>query len=237
MKIKQQLLAVSAVLSLSYASSSAAVLAGWDFSSITNYGASPYSSATTAANTTNGGIVRGSGIATSGTPAAAAWGGTGFSATTAATALTANELITMAITATPGFQLSLSDIGAYNVSRSPTGPTTGQWQFQLGAGSFTDIGTPITWGAITTSAGNAQAGIVLSGIPSLQNIASANTVTLRLLTWGATAAAGKFYLNDPLVTTANDFTINGKVGAVPEPQLITLLGSLGLVSLLRRRRH
>ena len=52
----------------------ATVIAGWDFSTVTSYGSSPYA-ATAATNTTVGGLTRGSGLGTSGTAANAAWGG------------------------------------------------------------------------------------------------------------------------------------------------------------------
>ena len=49
--------------------------------------------------------------------------------------------------------MSLSDIAAYNVRRSASGPSTGLWQYKVGSGFYVDIGTPITWGAVTTATG------------------------------------------------------------------------------------
>ena len=52
-------------------------IAGWSPASLTAYGPSPWSSTTTNANLTVGGLTRGSGVGISGTAAAAAWGGRG----------------------------------------------------------------------------------------------------------------------------------------------------------------
>lgn len=218
-------------------SSSAAVLAGWDFSPLSGASSTSLAATTAASNLTVGNLTRGSGISTPGSGAANTFGGDGFitSSPTEAAAITANEFVTVAITASTGFTVSFSDIAAYNIRRSSTGPTTGQWQYQLGAGSFVDIGTDITWGTTTSSAGNAKASIDLSGISALQNIAASTAVTFRVVTWGATGATGTWYLNDPADTVANDFIINGSVTAVPEPST-ALLGGLGLLALLRRRR-
>jgi hypothetical protein len=139
----------------------------------------------------------------------------------------------VAITANTVFTVSFSDIASYKIRRSATGPSTGQWQYQLGVGAFENIGSAITWGSTTSATGNTQAAIDLSAIPSLQNVAAGTPVTFRVVTWGATNTGGTWYLNDPLDTTPNDFIINGTV--IPEPSS-ALLGGLGLLALLRRRR-
>ena len=196
-------------------STRAAQIAGWDFSPIlatSNWGASPYATTSADPNVTVVGLTRNWTTGT-GTPAAAGWGGNNFSLTanTEAAAITANNTATFSLTAKAGWQLSISDIPAYNIRRSASGPSTGIWQYQVGSGSFTDIGSPITWGSTTTAAGNAQSAITLSGITALQNVAAGTVVTFRLVTWGATTAGGTWYLNDPAKTTAIDFAVNGTV--------------------------
>lgn len=243
MKRKSITLAVTAFSALAAVtqSSSAAVLAGWDFDplagGLNNFGASPLSATTAAANLTVGGLTRGSGVGTTGTGAANAWGGNDFiiATPTEAAAITANEFATVGITASTGFTVSYDNIAAYNIRRSATGPSTGQWQYQLGSGSFVDIGTDITWGGTTTAVGNTQPLINLTGISALQNVAAGTAVTFRAVTWGATSTGGTWYLNDPVGAAGNDFVINGTVTAVPEPSS-ALLGGLGLLALLRRRR-
>src|SRR5665213_1960801 len=142
-----------------------ASLAGWDMSGLADYGASPLAPTDSDPNLAVGGLTRGSGIGTSGTAAAKAWGGNGF--TTAdnseVLAIAGGKFVTFTITADSGYELSIASISAYNIRRSSTGPTTGIWQYEVGSGSFIDIGSPITWGSTTTSAGNSASTIDHSG--------------------------------------------------------------------------
>jgi autotransporter-associated beta strand protein len=167
-------------------------------------------------NITIVGLTRGPGVGTINSGAAGAWGGNGWDGTaTLADAITRGDFATFTMTANAGYAMSLQSFDAYNVRRSSSGPTTGQWQYQLGAsGTFADIGSPITWGSTTTAAGNAQAAITLSGISSLQNIAAGTTVTFRIVNYGASSSGGTWYLNDPSKTTALDFTVNGTITPV-----------------------
>jgi len=195
------------------------VLAGWDFDVLPggsgNFGPSPFAPGTTAANLTAGGLTRGTGFTTTGTGASNGWGGTGLDGqTTAAGAINVNDFVTFTLTANPTYEMSLSSISAYNVRRSSTGPTSGLWQYQVGSGSFTDIGSTITWGSTTTGAGNAQSAIDLSAISALQGIAASTTVTFRLALWGASGSGGTWYLNDPPTASSDlDFIVNGTVAA------------------------
>lgn len=188
-------------------------IAGWDFSGYTGGGASPQSPTTNNANVSVTGLTRGSALGTSGSPAGNAWGTsvsvTNLSSATAAVA--SNSFATFAVKANSGFTLSLSNIAAYNVRRSGTGPTTGQWQYSTNGTAFTDIGTPITWGTTTTSSGNAQTAINLSGISALQSLPSSVTVTFRVVVWGATGTSGSWYLNN--FQTNSDFILTGAVVA------------------------
>src|SRR5690554_6899099 len=130
-------------------------LAEWTPVTVTatdGFGQSPFTASTTADNLVVGGLTRGSGIGTTGTPAANAWGGNSFTATSAIEAIDENEFVTFTIMADAGYTFSVAGIEPYNIRRSTAGPTTGQWQYQLGSGSFVDIGTPITWGTTTSNA-------------------------------------------------------------------------------------
>jgi hypothetical protein len=196
-------------------------LVAWDLSTLpggsNNFGPSPFAATSIAATVSTSGLIRGSGITASGTGAASAWGGTGFNATstTEASGIAASDYVTFSITAGTGFSLYLSGIEAYNIRRSGTGPTTGIWQYQIGAGSFVDIGSAITWGGTTTAAGNSEAAIDLSGIAALQNVAAGTVITFRIINWGATGTAGTWYINDPSKTTASDFGLIGNTVCVP----------------------
>jgi fibronectin-binding autotransporter adhesin len=194
------------------------MLAGWDFSTIAGaadfYGPSPFAPAYTGAGITTSGLVRGSGISTTGgTSPNNAWGGINFLASTdAATGIAANRFATVTISSTN--LLNLTEISAYNIRRSSTGPTMGQWQYQVGAGAFVDIGSPITWGLNTSAAGNPQTAIDLSGISALQGLPANTNVTFRIIPYAATGTMGTWNFNDPTDTTAIDFSIRGAYGAI-----------------------
>ncbi|WP_417429629.1 T9SS type A sorting domain-containing protein [Halpernia sp.] len=187
-------------------------LAEYTFASLAggtnDYGTSPLTATTTDPSLTVGGLTRGSGIGTTGSGAAAAWGGNDFTSTDAASAITSNEFATFTITVKTDYKVSLATISKYNIRRSGTGPTSGQWQYQIGAGSFVNIGSAITWGSGTNSSGNEQAAIDLNAISALQNLAAGTVVTFRILVFGASATGGTWYINSK--GTSKTLTVLGK---------------------------
>jgi len=70
------------------------------------------------------GLTRGSGVGTSGTAAARAWGGVGFAATSEATAITTNEIVTFGGAVSNGYTVSYTTISTFNYRRSGTGPAS-----------------------------------------------------------------------------------------------------------------
>jgi hypothetical protein len=227
------------VTALSFASTfplsaSAETLMGWDFSTLTggsaNFGPSPMAATTSAAAITVGGLTRGVGVgSTAGSGAARAWGGNAWNGNaTLDAAIAAGDFITFSLTPLAGYSMSLSDVAPYNVRRSSAGVNTGQWQYQVSTGAFTDIGTPITWGSDFTATGNLQQTITLSGISDLQNVPAGTSVTFRVVNWNASGALGTWYLNSLSTTADLDFVINGNLTAVPEPSTVASLIS-GLV--------
>ena len=223
---------------------SASLVAGWDFSNLTggigNFGPNTLAAASSDANVTVNGLTRGNGVTTPASTNAAshAWGGAGWMSTNESQAAQNGDYVSFGFTAGEGYLLSLNAINAYNVRHSSSGPIYGRWQYQVGGGEFVNIGSTITWGSVTNSAGNPQAGIELGGIESLQNLAAGTTVTFRLLNWSASGANGTWYLNDPGSQSGGplDFVVEGTVTATPAPGAIALLGAVGLVA-NRRRRH
>ena len=211
------------------------VLAGWDFSGQTggngNFGTNPLAVTTQSSDVTVGSLTRGTGFGTlTGSGAAANWGSVNFTVSgTLAGEITANKYYTTTITANTGKQVSLKSISAYNIRRSGTGPTTGQWQYQIGSNAFVNIGSPITWGGTTSAAGNSQAAIDLSGITALQEVLYTDTITIRLVSYGATGTGGTNYLRDLSNTTGNDFIINGNVTVPNTPPTLTADSSLNTV--------
>lgn len=170
-------------------------LAGWNMTGLSGYGNSPFAPDVANANLTIGGLTRGSGVGTSGTAAASGWGGVSWNVSNASAAISGNKFAVFSVAANSGYNVSFSSISAYNIRRSGTGPTTGQWQYKIGTGAWTDIGSAITWGGVTTASGNPQSAIDLSSISALQNISPLTTVEFRILNWGATAAGGTWYIN------------------------------------------
>jgi MYXO-CTERM domain-containing protein len=243
-----------AMIGASAANAAVVTVAGWDFSTIagvtaTNpgtaqgFGAQDYAASVTASGLSVGGLNRASGISstlTNGSSSAAkGWGGQniGTSSVDSATAISNSKYIYFTISTDASSNLSLSSIDAYNARRSSSGPTTGLWQYAVGSGSYSNIGSAVTFGSTTTSSGNAQTAISLATISGLQNIAASTTVTFRLLLWTPTTGAGTgtWYLNGQSATTDPDFKLSGEVTSVPAPGAIALLGVAGLVGSRRRR--
>ena len=210
-----------------------AQLAKWDFSGLPggsgNFGPNPMTVTTNDANVTVGGLTRGSGVGTSGTGAAKAWGGNRFTTASEADAIAGNTFATFTITANSGYALSLSDIPIYNIRHSATGPTNGIWQYQVGSGSFVDIGGAIAWGTNTTSAGNDQSAITLSGISALQNVPAGSVVTFRMVSWGGTSTNGTWYFNDQ-TSGSRDLIVNGDLSPLVLTEPTTQATSVAFAS-------
>jgi hypothetical protein len=216
-----------------------ATIASWNFTGVSGYGASPLAPNNGEdANVSVVGLTRGSGVGTGGTAAGNAWGGNAWDGTTSLNeAVAAGKFATFSVKADSGYKLSLAGFDAYNIRRSGTGPTTGQWQYSLDGANFTSIGGPITWGSNTTSAGNAQSAVDLASIGALQNIDAATTVTFRLANWNASGSGGTWYLNGG--GAVKTFTVFGSAEVVPEPATAALagFGLIGLAISARRRQQ
>ena len=178
------------------------VLAGWDVSGLSEYGTSPLTASSTNPNITIGGLTRGSGVGTGGTAAWDAWGGTTWNSANLLNAINANQFVTFTLSPKVGYTLFLASISAYKIRKSDTGPITGQWQYQIGSGSFTDIGSAITWGTN-------NAAIDLTEISALQSLPQGTTVTFRIVNYNASSSSGTWYINDLTIDAGNDFAING----------------------------
>lgn len=199
-------------------------IVGWEMNGLTAYGTSPFPPSTKDTNVTSSGLTRGAGFTTSGSAAGHAWGGNGLNETTFADAVTGSDFASFTVAPTADQKVSISSIAAYNVRRSGTGPTTGQWQYSIDGTNFTNIGSAITWGGTTTAAGNSQSAISLSGISALQNVTHPAQITLRVVLWGASSTGGTWYIKD--FETGDDFIVLGTVEAAGDdetpPQLVSL---------------
>lgn len=191
------------------------ILAGWNVSALSNYGPSPLSPTTNAAHLAVEGLTRGAGVGTGGTAAARAWGGTVWTSASAAAAISSDRCATFSAAASNGYTLSFAAISRFDYRRSPTGPTNGLLQCQLGTGDF------ITLAAVTYptagSGGASLSPILLSSIPALQNIGPGTNVTFRIVNWAGTSSAGTWYIFDVANSAASDFEVLGTVAPAVTP--------------------
>ena len=225
------LMAAGTCAMIAASASNAAVVAGWSFTGLTGYGDSPLPATSSDANVTVGGLTRGSGMGTAGTAAANAWGGSmGAARVDAAAAITASQFATFTVTAAAGYAVSFSQIDAYNVRRSNTGPASGQWQYAKGAGSYINIGSALSFTA-TNSGGTTMSAVDLSGISALQSVAAGSAVTFRMVMY-ANSGIGNFYFQNG---SGSGLSVSGTTAAIPAPGAVALIGLAGLVA--RRRRN
>jgi hypothetical protein len=181
-------------------------MVAWEMTGVLNGGSSPMAPTTVDNRVVVEGLTKGSGIGAVTT--GSAWGGNDFMGTDLATAVANNDFATFSVTPASGYQVSLAQIPAYNIRLSSTGPTTGIWQYRKGTGAFTNIGSSITWGTVTSGNYNPQPAIDLSGITDLQNVPAGTTVTFRVVTWSASGTAGTWYINN---ITGNDLAVLGTI--------------------------
>jgi 2',3'-cyclic-nucleotide 2'-phosphodiesterase (5'-nucleotidase family) len=195
----------------------AATVAGWDVNGQTgganNFGTSPLSVTTQDPNVTVGPLTRGSGVGTTGTGAARAWGGNTWTSTSEANAITANQFVSFTVTAAAGYRVSFSSIARFDYRRSATGAANGVLQYQVGAGGFVD-GPSLSYTS-TSSSGASLGPIDLSGQPNLQSIPGGTVVTFRIVNWGGTGSTGTWYIFDVANSTALDFDLQGTVVSSP----------------------
>ncbi len=215
-------------------SSYTGVLAGWDVSGQTSYGVSPLAAISNAPNVMVGGLTRGMGVGTSGTAASGgAWGGNGFNSSTETAAITASNFVTFAIGANAGYKVSYSSVSRFDYRRSGSGPATGVMQYQIGSGTFTSFVTNSY--TSTASSGASLATTDLSGIAALQNIGPGTNVTFRIVNYGASAAAGTWYIYDVVDGAALDFAISGTVVPLAGPP--ASVPALTLFSVTNQQMH
>jgi DNA/RNA endonuclease G (NUC1) len=199
------------------AGSGITTLAGWDMSPMTggngNFGPSPLAPTTNAANLTVGGLTRGTGVTTSNTGSARGWGGNGFTDGSADAAISANRYASFSSTANAGYKVSYTALSRFDYKRSPTGPTNGLVQYQIGTGTFNNLAT-VSYIPGTNSGGASLGPIDLTSIIALQNVSPGTAVTFRIVNWGATGSSGTWYIFDVANNTNTDLEIQGSVSPI-----------------------
>lgn len=183
--LKRKPFRICLFLFLILASSTHAQIASWSPSGLTAYGPSPWAPTASATGITVGGLTRGAGLATTGSPIANAWGAVNWAGA-------ANQDATFTVTANPGYTVSFS---TFNLSyrRSNTGPNTGTLEYTFGSSStYTVIGT-LTNLSSTLTTGVPITPVNLSGIADLQNVPPGTVVKFRIFPTGG-SSVGTFYV-------------------------------------------
>lgn len=202
----------STMLSVTNPASNGVVLA-WDVNGQTNFGAQPLPPGQVASGLTDSipsQLTRGSGVTTTGTAAANAWGGANW-ATTSGAGNTGNEYVTFGTTVAAGHILSLTSIDLY-YRHSGSGPVSGLWQYQLNGATPVTIADNANEFPSSSTSGAAMGQLNLAGVTGLQNLAPATLVMFRLVPYASTSSGGTWYVYD---TTGNDLVVNGSVATVP----------------------
>ena len=205
------------IIFLLYPVSDYALILGWDANNNGGgFGVSPWTPSTRNANLQTSGLVRGSGISTSGSAAGGCWGGSGGWSTSQSD----SNSFYFTFQATAGYKVSLSSISTAT-RRSNSGPSGCIVYYSVGGGPFTSVAT---WSTSSTSGTTGTPNSVsLSGISALQNIAAGVVIKFRIIPQGST---GNYYLTGG----TNSLKIDGSVTAAVNPLIIpstTSLASFG----------
>lgn len=192
-------------------------LIGWDVSTLTggagNYGPALLPPTANAPDLTTVGLLRGSGVVTNGTQAAAqAWGGLNFTNATPALSVAANKFFTFSVAANAGYKVSCASVSQFAYRRSPTGPTNGVLQYQIGSGPFYDI-TNLNY-SVTTSSGGSIGAIDLTGFAALQNVGAGTNVTFRIVNYLGTSSSGSWYVSDVTGSAPLNLAVQGSITQV-----------------------
>jgi|GEM_PF-2291543 len=158
----------------------------WDFSGQTGTltgGASP---SINQAGLENSALTRGTGLA-EGSFNNSYFSTVSPSSPTKADAIANNTFYAFTVKPKANYTASLTTLNS-KVRRNTTGPKKIQWQYSTNGTTFIDLGAEVDLG--TTSDGEVQAPIDLTGIAALQNVVPSTTVTFRLLGWDATDGGG-----------------------------------------------
>jgi len=131
---------------------------------------------------------------------------------TASLAVASNKVVTFSVMANAGYKVSFASVNRFDYRRSPTGPTNGVLQYQLGSGTFNDV-TNLNYPVTSTSGGSIGA-IDLTGFAALQNVGTGTNVTFRIVNYLGTGPSGSWYVSEVVGSTAPDLALSGTVTQV-----------------------
>lgn len=159
-------------------------IVAWNNNTLSGITAGSINATTNDANLNTSVLSRGSGITP--TSLSGGYASSNWVDVNEAGAITNNRYYQCIIAANSSFKVSLSTLDS-KLRRTSTGPNAYIWRYSTDGVSFTDIGSSVSF-TTTTSTGDVQPQISLSGIAALQNVTSGTTITLRLYAWGGAAA-------------------------------------------------
>ncbi|MFA4907444.1 MAG: T9SS type A sorting domain-containing protein [archaeon] len=190
-------------------------IAAWNNYSLSGITSGSLNATTNDANLNTSILSRGSGITAS--SLAAGYSSTGWNVATEDLAKSGGLYYQVEISASSGYKVSLSTLDA-RLRRTSTGPNVYIWRYSNDGSNFTDIGSTVSFTS-STSTGDVQTQIDLSGVSSLQNVINGTTITLRLYAWGATSSSASLAFG---TTNTNSLAIGGTVSAVAGTPVITI---------------
>lgn len=210
----KNIFALTITVLMSTAASGQMTILAWEMTGQTDYGTDGLTASAVATGITNTlELTRGSGVTSSGTAAANAWGGTGWNYATAADALAANVYVTFGLTVSTSYSTSLTAI-TLNYRRSTTGPTNARWDYQVNAGTWTTIGEFVSQFPSTSTDGKSITPVDLSGLADLQDVPAGTIVNFRIIPYGASdPSTGKWYVYGPVA--GYDLAVTGSLAEVP----------------------
>jgi hypothetical protein len=198
-------------LTITGGTTTAGAVLAWNVNGQNAFGKNALAASAVAAGARNStGLTRASAVATAGTAASNAWGGSNWStAASGASAVAANQFLTFGLTVQTGYTFSAASIDL-NYRRSTSGPVDGYWQYELNTGSWVTIADVTNEFASAATAGTAMAELNLSGVTALQNLTAGTAVNFRLAPYAAATTGGTWYIYD---LPGNDLSVNGSVTA------------------------
>lgn len=222
-------LAASLLLSLSFVlcPRAQAQIVAWELSG-SNAGASnPLAATTLASGLASGQVSLGSGVTAS--TATDTFGASGFTSTSLAEAIAANQYLSITFTPTSGYALNLTSLSMQ--TSVSTAVTDFHGALLSSATGFTADDALHTY-AFGTASAPLQT-VTLSGESGLQGLTTATE--FRLYGWRDTAGTSTFRFRS---LSGYDVAIAGTASAVPEPATYAvILGATALAVVARRRRQ
>jgi hypothetical protein len=148
--------------------------------------------------------------------------------TTIGAAVTNGDYFSFSLTPADGFQLDLESITIdLSVNGTTTSSNTASYAFSSAVGGLGTLASnTVSLTAPGASAINYTRNTFTFSDPGLTNITSATEFRLFV---------SNSLVNDGAIARFDNIIINGSLTAVPEPS-VTMLGTLGVLGLLRRRR-